>query len=91
MNVRIQAGSLTTGDRTIPPPANRGNDVIGVHGRLLAAGGDGLLNHCHRVFGPQLQDPHVLSRSGGSPSRASKAARNWSTQAGNFHAVNTKE
>jgi hypothetical protein len=52
---------------TIPPPMDRGNDVIGVHGRFLAAVGDGLLNHFHRVFGQQLQNPHVLSRAGGWP------------------------
>jgi len=62
---RIQAGLPTRGDRTIPEPADRGNDVIGIHGRLPAAVGDGLLNHLHRVFGQQLQDPHVLSRTGG--------------------------
>jgi hypothetical protein len=39
--------------------------VIGVHGRLLAAAGDGLLDHLHRVFGQQLQDPHILPRAGG--------------------------
>ena len=56
-----------TGDRTIPEPADRGNDVIRMHGRLLATGGDGLLYHFHRVFGQQLQDPHVLSCAGGQP------------------------
>ncbi len=65
--VPIQAGLPTSGDRTIPEPANRGDNVIGVHRRLLAAGGDGLLNHLYRVFGQQLQDPHVLSRAGGQP------------------------
>lgn len=65
--VCIQARIPTRSDRTIPEPADRGNDVIGIHGRLLAAVGDGLLNHWHRVFGQQLQDPHVLSRAGGQP------------------------
>jgi len=39
------------GTGAIPQPADRGKDVIGVHGRLLAAVGDGFLNHLHRVFG----------------------------------------
>ncbi len=64
---RIQAGLAASGDRTGPEPADRGNDVIGIHGRLLAAVGDGLLNHSHRVFGQQLQDPHVLSCAGDQP------------------------
>lgn len=54
----------TAGDRTVPEPANRGNDVIGVQRRLPAALSDGFLDHFHRVFGQQLQDPHVLPRAG---------------------------
>ncbi len=54
-------------DRTVPQPPDRGDDVIGVQRRLLAAVGDGLLNHFHRVFGQQLQDPHVLPRAGRQP------------------------
>ena len=64
---RIQAGLPTCGDRTIPAPADRGNDVIRIHGCRLAVVSDSLLNHFHRVFGQQLQDPHVLSRAGGQP------------------------
>jgi hypothetical protein len=60
------AGEIVpTGAGTIPKPANRGNDVIGVHRRLPAALHDRLLDHFHRVFRQQLQDPHVLPRAGG--------------------------
>lgn len=65
--VRIQARIPLPGDRTIPEPPDRGNDVIGVYDRLAAGVGDGILNHLHRVFGQQLQNPHVLSRAGDQP------------------------
>ena len=61
----VQAGLTSRRDRMIPEPTDRRNNVIGVHGRLMAAEGDGLLNHFHRVFSQQLQDPHVLSRASG--------------------------
>jgi hypothetical protein len=58
---RIDAAS----DGTVPQPPDRGDEVIGVQRRLLAAVGDGLLNHFHWVFGQQLQNPHVLPRASG--------------------------
>jgi len=67
LRVCLGVRSAPVGDRTIPKPADRGDEVIGIHGRLLAAVGDGLLNHLHRVFRQQLQDPHVRPRAGGEP------------------------
>ncbi len=55
------------GDRMIPEPPDRGEDVIGMHRRLLAAVEDRLLDHLHRIFGQQLQDTHVLPRASGQP------------------------
>jgi len=49
----------------VPQPANHGNDVIGVRRCLPAALSDDLLDHFHRIFRQQLQDPHVLPRAGG--------------------------
>lgn len=48
------------GDRAGPEPTNGRDDVIRIHRRSLAGLDDGLLNHLHRVFSQELQDPHVL-------------------------------
>lgn len=42
-----------------------GNDLIGMHRRLLATLVDRLLDQLHGVLGQQLQDPNVLPRSAG--------------------------
>lgn len=62
--VRISVKIRTTGDWTVPEPADRGEDVIGVDRRLLTALDDGLFDHLHRVLGQQLQDSNVLPGSG---------------------------
>lgn len=66
-SVGTNVGGCVTGNRTIPEPADRGNDVIGVHGGLLTALDNGLLDHLHGIFGQQLQDPNVLPRSACEP------------------------
>ena len=62
----LRAGLSLLGDRTSPEPPDSGHDVIGVQ-RRLPAPGDRLLNHLHRVFGQELQDPDILPRAGGEP------------------------
>jgi len=65
--VRTARERLAAGTVTVPDPVDRRNDLVGVDGRLAAALDDGLLDYLHRVFGQQLQDPHVLPGSGGQP------------------------
>jgi hypothetical protein len=65
--VRTAWDRLVTGIVTVPDPMGRRKDLVGVDGRLAAALEDGLLDHLQRVFGQQLQDPHVLPGSGGQP------------------------
>jgi hypothetical protein len=43
------------------------NDVIGVHRRFDATLPNRFLHDLHRVFGQQLQDPHVLPCPGHKP------------------------
>ena len=64
VQVRIRGKIGAAGERTIPEPPDRGEDVIGVDRRLLAALADGLFDHLHGVFGQQLQDAYVLPGSG---------------------------
>jgi hypothetical protein len=63
--VRTARERFATGTVTVPDPMDCRNDLVGVHGRLAAALGDGLLDQLHRVLGQQSQDPHVLPGSGG--------------------------
>lgn len=56
---------LATGAGTVPDPVDRRKDLVSVDDRLAAALDDGLLDYLYRVLGQQLQDPHVLSGSGG--------------------------
>lgn len=53
-----------TGQRAVPKPTDRGDDVIGIHCGLFATLGDGLLDHLQRVLSQQLQDPNILPGSG---------------------------
>ncbi len=62
--VRIRVKIGAAGERTISEPPDRGEDMIGVDRRLLAALADGLFDHLHGVFGQQLQDAYVLPGSG---------------------------
>jgi hypothetical protein len=58
---------FTAGAVTVPDPVDRRNDLVGVDGCLAAALDDGLLDYLHGALGQQLQNPHVLSGSGGQP------------------------
>lgn len=49
---------------TVVEPMGRGNDLIGVDGGLGVTLDNRLLHDCHRVFGQQLKDTHILPRSG---------------------------